>query len=351
MQNINPPAKPLFTLNILPPTSSLSKPNDQKQDIKLQFPLVTRPFSINITPSASSTSKTIFLDKLVGKVVSWNIDRLTADKWFDVQKYLTTYNPLVMCLNEIKQSATILTELFNQATNYTTIINDHLPAHYHGVAMMIRKDVAFKQLDVKMELKARSDSKDSNPTRGRLIAVELTGAELSSALTKLNGVTGAESTTKAKINIVSTYTPNAGTALKYLDYRMQWDEAFLKLLKSFNQPTIWLGDINVAKDVIDVSNPDMMNGWSGFTPQERNNLDKCLQCGWIDIWRKKNPNKKMYSWIGVLKKGSVPDGSFGMRLDSVIISNNMEKHVTDSFIDNTNKVISDHLLVGVDISV
>jgi exodeoxyribonuclease-3 len=48
--------------------------------------------------------------------------------------------------------------------------------------------------------------------------------------------------------LVNSYIPNSGKALKDLDYRKEWDKAFLAYLTNLNQkkPVIWCGDLNVC---------------------------------------------------------------------------------------------------------
>lgn len=254
------------------------------------------------------------------KVVSWNIDKLNANKWSIVKEYLKTNQPALLCLNETKDTEANLVSLLSQQQDYNYIINTHNPTRYHGVALLIRKDIKCKQIDIKMNFTARQDSKDPDPCKGRLLAVCL----------------------EDKYIVVATYSPNAGTGLKYLDYRMQWDSNLHKCLNQVNQsmPVVWIGDINVAHQDIDVSNPKTMKTWPGYTPQERANLDQLLNTGWCDIWRKTYPRTVVYTWNG--KKS-------GMRLDSCIISADCVKYVASSFVDTSAKVISDHIPVGLDL--
>lgn len=252
-------------------------------------------------------------------VASWNVDKLTVHKIAKLQTYINQNKVDIMCINEIKDTRDKITALLNTIKGYKIYVNEHNPAHYHGVAVLIRHNIAVKQYAVDMNMESRKDSKDPNPTRGRLLAFNIDG----------------------KFNLVSTYTPNSGTGLKYLEYRMKWDQAFHKLLDKLKGilPVVWLGDINVAPQDIDVSSPLQMCDWAGFTPSERKSIQSLFDKGWIDVWRKANPTTKFYTWIG---------NNCGMRLDSIIVSDNLEKNVVSSFLGCcATDIISDHHPIGV----
>ena len=53
--------------------------------------------------------------------------------------------------------------------------------------------------------------------------------------------------------VVTCYTPNSQDGLKRLDYRMEWEDAFLSYLKKLEEkkPVVFCGDLNVAHKEID----------------------------------------------------------------------------------------------------
>ena len=52
--------------------------------------------------------------------------------------------------------------------------------------------------------------------------------------------------------LITCYTPNSQNELKRLDYRMKWEDDFLKYLESLDKPVILCGDLNVAHQEIDL---------------------------------------------------------------------------------------------------
>ena len=81
--------------------------------------------------------------------------------------------------------------------------------------------------------------------------------------------------------VVTCYTPNSQDGLARLDYRMEWEAAFLAYLKQLEEkkPVIFCGDLNVAHKEIDLKNPKTNQKNAGFTDEERGNL----QSFWMPV--------------------------------------------------------------------
>ena len=56
---------------------------------------------------------------------------------------------------------------------------------------------------------------------------------------------------------ITVYTPNSGSELKRLEYRMSWEDDFKDYLLTLNKDkgVIVCGDLNVAHTEIDLKNP------------------------------------------------------------------------------------------------
>lgn len=255
---------------------------------------------------------------------AWNVDAYTDAIHDWLKEFLDTEEPDVIFISETKKPAARLKVLFDELSNYKAIINSHVPTRWHGVAMLIHTKHAYKKLPVQMNISTRKDTKTDEAATGRVIAIELNG----------------------EINVIGSYTPNSGRndAIK-LVYRTQiWDPAFMHLLELSRsaRPTIWMGDINVALSEKDVSNPRKMQYWAGFTPQERYNLNYLLSSPyWVDAWRQQYPHKEEYTWVGRVRQLN-----YGMRLDNIIISENLMSKVVDTYILQKCSTDTDHLPVG-----
>ena len=99
--------------------------------------------------------------------------------------------------------------------------------------------------------------------------------------------------------VITCYTPNSQDGLKRLDYRMEWEDAFLAYLKALekNKPVVFCGDLNVAHKEIDLKNPKTNRKNAGFTDEERAKFSALLEAGFIDTYRYFYPDQEgVYSW-------------------------------------------------------
>jgi exodeoxyribonuclease-3 len=99
--------------------------------------------------------------------------------------------------------------------------------------------------------------------------------------------------------LINVYTTNSGEGLKRLEYRINnWDKAFRKYVKNLmkNKKVIIGGDLNVAREEIDLKNPKSNLKTAGFTIEERNSFEKLLKIGLIDSFRLINGDKIKYSY-------------------------------------------------------
>lgn len=270
-------------------------------------------------------------------IFSWNIDGLSREKWnYIKENYLNvkTIHADILFLQETKIKECNVREYFNEVTeDYDYIINAHKPANMHGVSMLILKSPLIQwkvNTNFKLQCCPRDDNKSGDPNCGRVIAVDI----------KLPS---------SSFLLVNTYSPNSGVdpkqPLKRLDYRIkEWDRSLFKKLNNTKGDVIWLGDINVAPQDIDVSHPNKMRNRAGFTDAERQSINDFLNSGnFVDIWRHQHPEVKEYSYRGYGKY------SYKWRLDNCIISNSLVPRIRLSFIISSDncQIETDHLPIGI----
>ena len=143
--------------------------------------------------------------------------------------------------------------------------------------------------------------------------------------------------------LVHVYTPNSGQELKRLDYRVDtWDKAFRKYLKRLNKNKniIVCGDLNVARNEIDLANPKTNRKHAGFTIEERKSFEKLLKrCRLIDTFRHINDDLIKYSYWSYRFRAR--KNNKGWRIDYFLVSEKMIKNIKKSDI-MTNTMGSDH---------
>ena len=154
-----------------------------------------------------------------------------------------------------------------------------------------------------------------------------------------------------KFYFVTVYTPNSQDGLKRLDYRMEWEDAFLSYLKKLEEkkPVVFCGDLNVAHKEIDLKNPKTNRKNAGFTDEEREKFTRLLDAGFIDTWRYFNPDLEgVYSWWSY--RFSARQKNAGWRIDYFFVSEELAPAIRDAWIEN-NVYGSDHCPVGLELAI
>ena len=147
-------------------------------------------------------------------------------------------------------------------------------------------------------------------------------------------------------DLVTVYTPNSGTGLKRLDYRMEWDKAFTEYVTSLEKPVIICGDLNVANEEIDIKNPKTNHKNAGFTDEERNSFKANLLKYYKDSYRTLYPDKVEYSWWSY--RFHAREKNAGWRIDYWLVDPRLWDKVEDSKI-LTDIYGSDHCPIELDL--
>ena len=250
------------------------------------------------------------------KLISWNVNGIRAA----IEKgFMEAFNALdadVFCLNETKlQAGQIEMDLpgYYQYWNYAE------KKGYSGVAVFTRKEP--KQVRYGMGI-------DEHDHEGRVIAVDLDDFWL-----------------------VAVYTPNSQDELKRLDYRMRWEDDFRAYLKKLEEdkPVVVCGDLNVAKEEIDLKNPKTNRKNAGFTDEERNKMRELLAAGFVDSFRYLHPDEEgAYSWWSYRFKAR--EKNAGWRIDYFLTSEALKDKIADAKI-HPEIFGSDHCPVELTLSV
>lgn len=245
------------------------------------------------------------------KLISWNVNGLRAcvDKGF--LDFFRDADADIFCLQETKlQQGQINLELpgYYQYWNYAQ------KKGYSGTAIFTKKEPISVFYGIGIE---------KHDQEGRVITLEFD-----------------------RFYMITVYTPNSQDELKRLDYRMEWEDDFLKYLKNLEQkkPVIVCGDLNVAHKEIDLKNPKTNRKNAGFTDEERNKLSVLLDSGFTDTFRYFYPDVEgAYSWWSYRFKAR--EKNAGWRIDYFLTSKVLNDCLKDAFIYK-DIFGSDHCPVG-----
>ncbi len=151
--------------------------------------------------------------------------------------------------------------------------------------------------------------------------------------------------------LVTCYTPNSQNELARLEYRMEWEEAFLQYLDGLREQksVILCGDLNVAHQEIDLKNPKTNRKNAGFTDEEREKFSILLNHGYVDTFRHFYPElEQVYSWWSYRFKAR--EKNAGWRIDYFLVSEEWKDKLVDAKI-HTEVFGSDHCPVELEIEI
>ncbi len=249
------------------------------------------------------------------KFVSWNVNGLRAVMG---KGFMDSFNELdadIFCLQETKlQEGQIDLDL----PGYTQYWNYAEKKGYSGTAVFTKR----KPLNVTYGIGAEEHDKE-----GRVITLEF-----------------------EDFYFITVYVPNSQRELTRLDYRQEWEKAFLEYILGLEKkkPVIYCGDLNVAHKEIDLKNPKSNHRNAGFTDEERECFTRVLESGYIDTFRYFYPDKTdIYSWWSYMFHAR--EKNAGWRIDYFVASKKLESKLTDARI-HTGIEGSDHCPVELDIN-
>ncbi|XP_046849696.1 exodeoxyribonuclease-like isoform X2 [Xenia sp. Carnegie-2017] len=235
------------------------------------------------------------------KISSWNVNGLKA--WIqkaDSIKYVRKEEPDIFCLQETKCDASSLPKEASFPDYFCYWSTGDIKG-YSGVGLLSKT----KPKNVTYGIGVPEHDKE-----GRVITAEY-----------------------EKFFLVTSYVPNSGQALKRLDYRKTWDEAFRSYLTKLKEEkhVVLCGDLNVAHNEIDLTNPKTNTKNAGFTKDERDNFTKLLDEDFVDTYRHFYPERtNQYSFWSY--RGNARVKNVGWRLDYFVVSKDFLPNVAHSFI-------------------
>ncbi|MBI4426900.1 MAG: exodeoxyribonuclease III [Candidatus Magasanikbacteria bacterium] len=252
-------------------------------------------------------------------LVSWNVNGIRAAVKHGFVDFLKKEKPDVLCLQEVKISASARDRAVFDFQNYTEHWNSAQKPGYAGTAILVSEKLA-------QPIVTNGLGKPEYDTEGRVQTAEF-----------------------EKFFLVNAYFPNTRHDLSRLDFKLRFDDAILSHLKNLTKtkPVVFTGDLNVAHEEIDLANPKENDGNPGFHPEERKWMTKFLKAGFIDTYRFLYPKKIQYSWwsyrFGARRR------NVGWRIDYFCVSDKLKKQLKQAEI--LDKVMgSDHCPVTITLS-
>ena len=234
------------------------------------------------------------------KFISWNVNGLRACVGKNFMEYFKEADADLFCLQETKMQAGQLeldTPGYHQYFNYAE------KKGYSGTAIFAKEEPINVTYGIGVE---------EHDHEGRVITLEY-----------------------PDYYFITVYVPNSQDGLKRLDYRMRWEDDFLKYIKKLDKkkPVIYCGDLNVAHKPIDLKNPTTNHENAGFTDEERGKFSEVLKAGFVDSFRHFYPDLEgAYSWWSYRMKAR--ERNTGWRIDYFVVSDRIKDKMKDAKIHN-----------------
>jgi len=251
----------------------------------------------------------------VMKIATWNINsvRLRAPL---ALRLLREHAPDVLCLQETKvRDEDFPADAFREAGYHATFRGRK---GYNGVATLTRQPPEYA-------LHGFRQGPDNEDDRVLLAVV-------------------------GGLPIVNTYVPQGylvGTdkfAFK-LEW-FQWIRRYFRERLDPSKPAIWLGDLNVAPEPIDVYHPDRRVNDVDFHIDARNAYKEAVAWGFTDVFRMLHPDRVQYTYWDYFR--SALQHNWGWRIDHILATAPLAEKCSASDVDMEPRKAagaSDHTIV------
>lgn len=251
------------------------------------------------------------------KIYSWNVNGLRAVSQKGFFTWIDDEKPDILCIQETKIQENQLTEELKSISGYYSCFSFAEKKGYSGVATYSKSEPVDVKHGIGIE---RFDSE------GRILQTEF-----------------------KEFIVINIYFPNGQMNEDRLKYKMEFYDAILDYCNSLVQKgkkLIICGDYNTAHTEMDIKNAKSNEKTSGFLPIERAWIDKFINNGYTDSFRKMNPELVKYSWWSYMFKAR--ERNTGWRIDYHFISNNLLPQLKSAEI-LTDVTGSDHCPIMIEI--
>ncbi|EOZ96122.1 Exodeoxyribonuclease III [Indibacter alkaliphilus LW1] len=233
------------------------------------------------------------------KIVSYNVNGIRAAINKGFVDWLKAENPDIIGLQEVKALENQIDKTMFEDLGYQVYWYPAVKKGYSGVAILTKKQP--KHVEYGMGIETYDDE-------GRMIRTDF-----------------------EEFSFISSYFPSGTTG----DIRQDFKYMFLDDIYGYTQeltqkiPNLILsGDYNICHKAIDIHNPVSNKNSSGFLPEERAWMDKFTESGFVDSFRKFNPEPHQYTWWSY--RAGARAKNLGWRIDYHMVNKPFENNIKSS---------------------
>ena len=249
------------------------------------------------------------------KIVSWNVNGLRAIYKKGFWEWFEKIKADIVCLQETKIQEEQLSFDLVRLKNYSSFFNSASKKGYSGVGVFSKRNPLVVKR--KLGLKRFDDE-------GRFLELQY-----------------------PEFTLINLYLPHGGRQKENLAYKLKVYQFLFKYLQKMNkQKLILIGDFNIAHQEIDLARPKQNKNNIMFTPKEREQIDRLIDLGFTDSFRKFYKEGGHYTWWPYL--ANARQRNLGWRIDYAFVSKRLTPNLKKSFILSQVKG-SDHCPIGIEI--
>lgn len=252
------------------------------------------------------------------RVVSWNVNGIRACVRKGFVDWLAQADADIVALQEVRALPEELPPELRALPGWHLAVTPAVRRGYSGVGLLARRP--WDRIETAI-------GEERFDCEGRLQFADF------GALTVVNGYFPKGS---------GKERDNSRVPFKLDFYRAVFDR--VERLRRAGRRVLVVGDLNTAHREIDLARPKENRETSGFLPEERAELDRWMDAGWIDTFRVFQSGGDHYSWWS--QRFGVRARNIGWRIDYVLCSPNVRPFLRAAFI-RPDVAGSDHCPVGV----
>ena len=254
------------------------------------------------------------------RLVSWNVNGLRSCYKKGFSDWLQATDAEIVGLQEVRALPEQLTEEQREPEGWTTHFSPAERKGYSGVAFYARR--SFEKVRT-------SIGEEQFDCEGR---VQI-------------GEWGA-------LVVANVYFPNGSGKNRdnsRIPFKLDFYRRLFEVLEAEREkgrPVVVMGDFNTAHREIDLARPKQNHKTSGFCPNEREELDRWLQAGWVDSFRHVHGDAEgNYTWWSNRK--GVRERNVGWRIDYALVSEAAMPFLKDAAV-HSDTLGSDHCPISLD---
>ena len=253
------------------------------------------------------------------RLLSWNVNGLRAVHKKGFVEWFLGEGPDILCLQETKATVDQLPPEVSTVEGYESHFSRSERKGYSGVGVYTKTAPDRVTYEIGAE---RFDRE------GRVIVADY-----------------------RDFTLITTYFPNGRSSAERLQYKLDFYDAFLTFiddLTASGKAVVLCGDVNTAHKPIDLARPKENVTVSGFLPVERQWIDRVLDHGYVDIFRKFDDRPDQYTYWDMMSRAR--DRNVGWRIDYFFVGPSVAPRVKAAYI-LPDVMGSDHCPVGIDLEV